>query len=63
MKGFEWTHTATDRYLVTGYLAFSTKRFRSVYSNPYQALAINLWRGRVYLLRGGKRIVVKVVTN
>ena len=61
MKSFEWNHRVSDRYLVTGRLV-SGRRFSSRYTNPYQALFINLYDGRVWLLRDGKRILVKRVT-
>jgi hypothetical protein len=60
MKGFEWTHVSTDRYLVIG-KDVRGKRFRQMHSNPYQALCINMCDGRVYLLRDNRRILVKRV--
>ena len=60
--GFTWTHRPSDRYLVTG-RTVRGERFRSsLLSNPYQALYINLYDGRVWLLRDGKRTLVKRVT-
>ncbi len=61
MNGFEWSHKQTDRYLVTGRLV-NGQPFRQIHSNPYHALYINLYDGRVWLLRDGKRILVKRVT-
>lgn len=61
MKGFEWTHKVTDRYLVTG-RTVNGRPFRQLHHNPYIALSINLYDGRVWLIRQGKRILVKRVT-
>ncbi len=59
----EITHQPGDTYLVTGYYANSSRRFRDVYSNPRYALAINLWRGRVWHVRDKKRTLLKTVYN
>lgn len=61
MKDFTWSHRKTDRYLVTG-RKVDGSAFRQEFSNPYHALYINLWEGRVWLLRSGRRILVKRVT-
>lgn len=51
-------------YLVTGYYAYSTRRFRRVYSNRLHALCINLWRGNVWEVNEtGKRRLIKRVYN
>ena len=54
---------STDKFLVTGRYYNSTKTFRSVYSNWRQANGINLWNGRVWLIRDGKRKLLKTVVN
>lgn len=59
----EIIHKEGDTYLVIGFYYNSTKRFRDVYSNPRQALSINLWNGRVYQVRNGKRKLIKEVVN
>jgi hypothetical protein len=58
-----FTHHAGDTYVVTGLYYNSTRRFRDVYNNPYQAMCINLWRGRVWHVHNGKRKLVKEVWN
>jgi len=57
-----WIHREGDRYLVTGYTV-AGRPFRREMVNPYQALGINLYRGRVWLLRDGRRRLVKSVWN
>ncbi len=59
----EFTHKEGDKYLVTGVYHNSTKRFRQMHSNPRQALGINLWHGRVWQIRDGKRTLLKRVNN
>lgn len=62
----EFTHQVGDKYIVTGLLYNSTRRFRSVYENPHYALAVNLWRGSVWQQgpsTGGKRKLLKRVFN
>lgn len=56
-------HQPGDKYLVVGYYYNTTRRFRNEYTNPHYALAINLWRGRVYQVRDGKRTLIKEVYN
>lgn len=57
-----WTHQAGDRYLVVGELRNGAK-FRDEYANPHYAMAINLYRGRVYVVRDGRRWLLKTVWN
>lgn len=63
------TLLSTDRFLVTGEYAREytrsgkKKRFRMEFSNYYHAMGINLYRGKVWLLRDGKRILLKDVWN
>ena len=52
-----------DSFLVTGRYYNSERKFRSVYSNFRQADSINLWNGRVWLVRNGKRTLLKTVVN
>jgi hypothetical protein len=59
----EFIHKPGDTYLVTGTLYRSNKKFRQVHSNPHYAMGINLWSGRVYQVRDGKRKLVKKVVN
>lgn len=53
----------TDKFIVTGLLYNSNKRFKSVYSNLFHALSINLWNGSVWLERDNKRTLIKRVYN
>lgn len=57
----EWIHQAGDRYVITGFYVLTGRRFRTSTSNPHVALNINLWRGRVWLVRDGRRRLVKRV--
>jgi hypothetical protein len=60
----DFIHKPGDTYVVTGFLAHSTKKFRKgPYSIPEHALGINLWNGRVWQIRNGKRKLVKRVVN
>jgi hypothetical protein len=59
----DFYHQNGDTYLVTGLLYNSTIKFSNRYTVPEQALGINLWRGRVWQIRAGKRTLVKRVTN
>lgn len=56
-------HMVGDTYVVTGYIFNTTRKFRKCYSNPHMAMGINLWRGRVWQVRNGKRKLVKEVYN
>jgi hypothetical protein len=57
-----WTHQAGDRYVVTG-VTRDGQRFRQEWTNPMHALMINLWQGSVWLVRDGKRRLIKRVFN
>ena len=57
-----WTHRPGDEYLVTG-KDVKGKRFRIRTSNWVHADGINLFNGSVYLIREGKRTLVKAVRN
>lgn len=50
-------------YIVTGVQYRSTKRFRIVTSSFLHAICINLWRGSVWEVKGGKRKLIKRVYN
>lgn len=58
----EFVHEKGDKYLITG-TDTRGRKFRRVYENPLFALAINLWRGRVWQVRNGKRKLLKTVFN
>lgn len=60
--GFEWTHQTGDKYHVTGVTVYG-KRFKIVTENPHYALGINLYRGSMWLVRNGKRRLVRQVSN
>lgn len=52
------------KYVVTGKLYNSNKRFINKYDSFYQAMDINLWNGSVWAeLNNGKRKLLKRVTN
>lgn len=58
-----WTHQTGDVYHVTGILQ-SGRRFKCIVTdNPHHALGINLYRGTVWVMRNGKRTLVKRVWN
>jgi len=53
-----------DKFLVTGLLYNSNRRFKAMtFNNWAQARSINLWRGSRWILRNGKRILVETVYN
>jgi len=53
-----------DKFVVTGLLYNSNKHFKPMtFSNWRHANSINLWRGHVWLLRNGKRTLIKSVYN
>lgn len=56
-------HQPGDTYIVSGYYYNSDRKFRDHYNNPHQALGINLWRGRVWQVRNGRRKLIKKVWN
>jgi hypothetical protein len=52
------------RFIVTGFYAYTEKKFRRVYTSWFMANGINLWRGHVYgELKNGKRVLLKTVNN
>lgn len=55
-------HQDGDKYIVCG-TDRKGKRFSQVHSNPWVALAINMWNGRVWQVRNGRRKLIKRVTN
>lgn len=55
--GIGWSHCEGDRYLVTG-RTVNGKRFRAEYAHWPQAAGINLYEGRKYLVRDGKRTLL-----
>jgi len=61
----EYLTTDFSIFIVTGKYHNSTKKFRLVYSNFFQANSINLWNGRVWgvLKDTGKKVLLKTVTN
>lgn len=51
-----------DSFVVTGVYYNSSKRFEPIHSETFwYANAINLWKGSVWLVRNGKRILIKRV--
>lgn len=56
----KWTHQDGDQYIVKGEARNGTK-FRRVYTNYPYAMAINLWKGRVWVVRNGRRTCLKIV--
>ena len=63
MKPKEITIQKGDTFIVTGRY-YNGHRFPAMHFTSWmQANAINLWNGHVWLLRGGKRIMVKEVVN
>jgi len=57
-----WDHIEGDKYLVTG-KDRNGKRFRLCYSSWVMASHVNLWSGRRWLLRAGKRYLINKVGN
>jgi uncharacterized protein YwbE len=55
-------HQAGDTYLVTGKLVRG-KKFALKTNNPLHAFGINLWNGRVWLVRNGAKTLLKRVQN
>jgi len=53
------------RFVITGYYAYSNKKFRMESTNAYYAFGINLWRGKVWgvLKDSGKRKLLKSIYN
>ena len=57
-----WWQLPADRYIVIGRDVYG-KRFRIESDNFGYVGRINMWHGRIYLMRNGKRILVRTVTN
>ena len=51
------------KFVVTGVLYNRTKRFRITTDSALYADAINLWRGSVWIVKDGKRKLIKRVWN
>ena len=58
----EWYSQETDSYDVTG-ITVDGKRFKLTTTKWWHANGINLFRGSVWLVRDGKRTLVKRVWN
>lgn len=54
-----WEHLPGDYYVVTGRFMLTGRKFRRRYSQPGTALGINESDVRVWLVRHGKRVLVK----
>lgn len=52
-----------DKFIVTGLLYNSKKRFSNTYSTWSHARCINVWRGSKWLLRNGKRTLIERIWN
>lgn len=57
-----WDKDPDDLYLVTG-TDRNGKRFKQTSSNWNYIRCINIWRGTLWLLRGGKRYKIKSYYN
>ena len=58
----DWTHKKGDRILWIGRLV-NGKKFRKEFKNTVMALSLNAWNARMWLVRGGKRKLLKTVVN
>lgn len=59
-----WKSEPGDSYVVTGVYYSSLRHFRPIYTVNYNyAMSINLYRGSVWLLRNGRRYLIKRVYN
>lgn len=61
-EGVTWTEQPGDSYLVTGTL-LRGGTFRRVCATWQQARCINVWRGRKYLVRAGRRHLIQTIHN
>lgn len=52
-----------EKFVVTGKLYRSNKRFSNSYDSFNQAMMINLWNGSVWAIINGKRKLIKRVLN
>jgi hypothetical protein len=57
-----WCVQPGDLYTVTG-VTTNNKRFKIETSSYEHAAGINLWRGTLWLVRNGKRYVIRQVFN
>lgn len=57
-----WTQQAGDKYVVTG-RDCNGKRFRHTTASWLLADSVNVWSGTVWLVRDGKRFVVRRTSN
>lgn len=57
-----WLSMPGDTYLVVG-RTVNGRRFRQVHSSWWWARGINLYNGRKYLVRDGKRYLIASVRN
>lgn len=62
MKTFEWTEQPGDSYLITGFLV-NGRKFKMKCSTWNNARCINVYRGRKYLVRDGKRKLIQTIYN
>jgi hypothetical protein len=57
----EYTFQKNDTFVVTGILT-NGKRFSPIHTdNPHYAFGINLWKGSIWMIRGGQKSLVKKV--
>lgn len=57
-----WTQHAGDRYLATG-TDRAGKRFRITSASWLHIAGINIWRGKKWLVRDGKRHLIQTIFN
>lgn len=61
-KGKIWDQKLGDKYLVSG-VDRNGKKFRYHFEDWKWADSINLWKGCKWLIRDGKRYLIKKVVN
>ena len=60
----DYIYEIGDSFEITGFLYNTNIRFKTIKTeNLMQALCINLWRGSVWLVRNGKKSLIKRVQN
>ena len=52
-----------DHYIVIGFIYNTNKKFRKQFERSIDAFSINLWRGKVWGVRFGRRKRLKSVYN
>jgi hypothetical protein len=57
-----WEHKSTDNYLIIGKDALG-KPFRKESSNPKYMMSINVYTGNLWLLRDGRKYLIKSWSN